>query len=70
MMGTMKYCVGFCTQNSYCVGEAGKAASSSSSGPPAVTFDEASLNHEKESSSFAESSDSSSEVSVQRTHSS
>jgi hypothetical protein len=55
----------FCIQNSYCVGEAGKTASSNTSGPHAGTSSEASHNHEKEEfSSSAESSDSSSDVSV------
>jgi hypothetical protein len=52
-------------QNSYCIGEAGKTASSNTSGPHAGTSSEASRNHEKEeSSSSVESSDSSSDVSV------
>lgn len=48
-------------KNSYCVGEAGKAASSSTSRPPTVTFSEASHDNEIELSSSAESSGSSSE---------
>jgi hypothetical protein len=61
----LKYCVGFCIQNSYCVGEAGKTASSDASGSHAGTSGEGSHNHGKESSSSSESSASSSEVSVQ-----
>jgi hypothetical protein len=62
----IKYCVVFCIQNSYCVGEAGKTASPNIPGPHSRTSSEASCNHEKEdSNSYAESSDSSSEVSVQ-----
>jgi len=58
---------GVLSQNSYCVGEAGKAASSSTSRPSTVTSSEASHDNENEVSSCAESSGSSSEVNVQRT---
>jgi hypothetical protein len=61
----IKYCVGFCIQNSYCVGEAGKSGSSvHDHGSHAGTSSEVSGNHGKESSSSSESSVSSSEVSV------
>jgi pre-mRNA-processing factor SLU7 len=48
-------------KNSYCVGEAGKAASSSTSRPSTVTSSEVSHDNENELSSSAESSGSSSE---------
>lgn len=48
-------------KNSYCVGEAGKTASSDASGSHAGTSGEGSHNHGKESSSSSESSASSSE---------
>jgi hypothetical protein len=62
---TVKYCIGFCIQNSYCVGEAGKSASTDASGPHAGTSSEASRNRGKEPSSSSENSGSSSEVSAQ-----